>query len=105
MTKRSGRARWLVRLGPCLFLLALASCGSSGFCSTHTCIANFDNGRGSIVRCADGEWSHSGGLPGACSGHGGETGGGSSFGPPSNPEPPPPPSSGGDFCSTHPCIP
>jgi hypothetical protein len=43
----------------------------AGFCSTHRCIANFDNGRGSIVQCADGEWSHSGGLSGACTGHGG----------------------------------
>jgi hypothetical protein len=25
---------------------------------------------GSIVQCADGEWSHSGGHPGVCSGHG-----------------------------------
>jgi hypothetical protein len=45
--------------------------GDAGFCSTHRCIANFDNGRGSIVQCRDGEWSHSGGLSGACSGHGG----------------------------------
>ena len=42
------------------------------FCSTHTCIQNFPNGSGSIVQCADGEWSHSGGLSGACSDHGGE---------------------------------
>jgi hypothetical protein len=44
------------------------------FCSTHECIPNFDNGNGYIVQCADGEWSHSGGLQGACSYHGGETG-------------------------------
>jgi hypothetical protein len=25
------------------------------------------------VQCADGEWSHPGGRPGACSYHGGET--------------------------------
>lgn len=43
-----------------------------GFCSTHTCIPNFSNGTGYVVQCADGEWSHSGGRPGACSGHGGE---------------------------------
>jgi hypothetical protein len=48
--------------------------GSGGFCATHTCIANFANGTGYIVQCADGEWSHSGGRPGACSDHGGETG-------------------------------
>jgi hypothetical protein len=42
------------------------------FCSTHTCIANFPNGNGAVVECNDGEWSHSGGLSGACSDHGGE---------------------------------
>jgi hypothetical protein len=74
-------------------LAGLVACGGSGFCSTHSCIGNFDNGRGSVVQCADGEWSHSGGLPGACSGHGGEnapTGtdpfsGGGSFGGSSGP--------------------
>ena len=48
--------------------------GSVDFCSTHTCIPNFPNGTGYVVQCADGEWSHSGGRPGACSDHGGETG-------------------------------
>ena len=43
----------------------------SGFCTTHKCIPSFDNGRGTIVQCADGEWSHSGGLSGVCSHHGG----------------------------------
>ena len=46
----------------------------AGFCTTHICIGNFDNGTGYIVQCVDGEWSHSGGRPGACSDHGGETG-------------------------------
>lgn len=41
------------------------------FCATHQCIPSFDSGHGSIVQCADGNWSHSGGLPGACSHHGG----------------------------------
>ena len=45
-----------------------------GFCGTHPCIANFDNGVGYIVQCSDGMWSHSGGRPGACSYHGGESG-------------------------------
>jgi hypothetical protein len=45
----------------------------AGFCSSHACIANFPNGQGYIVQCADGEWSHSGGLSGACSDHGGES--------------------------------
>jgi hypothetical protein len=42
------------------------------FCSAHACIENFPNGNGYIVQCSDGEWSHSGGLRGACSDHGGE---------------------------------
>jgi len=47
---------------------------AAAFCDTHSCIANFDSGNGYIVQCADGMWSHSGGLQGACSWHGGETG-------------------------------
>ncbi len=43
------------------------------FCTTHACIDSFYNGNGYIVQCADGMWSHSGGLSGACSYHGGET--------------------------------
>ena len=46
--------------------------GDEGFCATHQCIANFPNGRGYVVQCNDGDWSHSGGLSGACSDHGGE---------------------------------
>jgi len=42
------------------------------FCAINVCIANFPFGNGSIVQCADGEWSHSGGDQGACSWHGGE---------------------------------
>ena len=45
----------------------------SEFCSTHRCIENFPNGSGYVVQCVDGEWSHSGGLSGACSDHGGES--------------------------------
>jgi len=41
------------------------------FCSTHACIPSFDEGRGSIVQCQDGQWSQSGGIQGACSHHGG----------------------------------
>jgi hypothetical protein len=44
----------------------------TGFCSTHACIPSFDEGRGYPVECADGEWSDSGGIQGACSYHGGE---------------------------------
>jgi hypothetical protein len=34
-------------------------------------IPNYENGTGYRVQCADGMYSHSGGRPGACSGHGG----------------------------------
>jgi hypothetical protein len=44
---------------------------AADFCATHTCIPNFQNGTGSIVQCADGSYSHSGGKQGACSWHGG----------------------------------
>jgi hypothetical protein len=43
----------------------------ANFCTTHQCIPSFSEGTGTIVQCADGEWSHSGGHPGVCSGHGG----------------------------------
>jgi hypothetical protein len=41
------------------------------FCDSHACIPSFYEGHGSIVQCADGMWSHSGGIQGACSYHGG----------------------------------
>jgi hypothetical protein len=49
----------------------LAGCGG-GFGSAHACIPSFGAGHGTIVQCADGMWSHSGGRSGACSDHGGE---------------------------------
>jgi hypothetical protein len=48
-----------------------ASSTPTDFCSTHRCIPSFDEGHGTIVQCADAEWSHSGGRRGVCSGHGG----------------------------------
>ena len=53
-------------------ILATTGGPPAGFCSTHSCIPNFATGQGYIVECADGMWSHSGGLRGACSDHGGE---------------------------------
>jgi hypothetical protein len=41
------------------------------FCSTHDCIPNYDNGNRSTDQCADGTYSQSGGIQGACSHHGG----------------------------------
>jgi hypothetical protein len=43
----------------------------ASFCTSHQCIPSFSEGHGTIVQCADGEWSHSGGRPGVCSRHGG----------------------------------
>jgi hypothetical protein len=75
--------KWLgVAAASAAIVVGASACGGSsgGFCSTHTCIANFNNGNGYIVQCEDGEWSHSGGEPGACSYHGGEAGGSPSSG-------------------------
>jgi len=52
-----------------------AAPSSQDFCASHACIGNFDNGHGYVVHCADGMWSHSGGVQGACSYHGGVGGG------------------------------
>jgi len=42
------------------------------FCSEHECIGSFETEGGTIVECADGTYSHAGGISGACSHHGGE---------------------------------
>lgn len=47
--------------------------GATDFCATHVCIPSFNSGTGYIVQCGDGQWSHSGGVQGACSDHLGET--------------------------------
>ncbi|HMI99250.1 MAG TPA: hypothetical protein VK488_05400 [Gaiellaceae bacterium] len=47
---------------------------AADFCDSHDCIESFYDGTGYIVQCNDGMWSHSGGRPGACSYHGGESG-------------------------------
>ncbi len=46
--------------------------GDEAFCNGHTCIGDFEGENGYVVRCADGTYSHSGGISGACSHHGGE---------------------------------
>jgi hypothetical protein len=48
-----------------------AGIGTDDFCTTHDCIPNYPNGNGSTVQCSDGSYSHSGGIQGACSHHGG----------------------------------
>ena len=42
-------------------------------CSTHGCSPTYPTGKGTIIECKDGTYSHSGGRRGACSHHGGET--------------------------------
>jgi hypothetical protein len=39
------------------------------FCSEHQCIGRFTTEPGTVVECADGTYSHSGGISGACSHH------------------------------------
>jgi hypothetical protein len=55
------------------------------FCQTHSCIDNFEEGRGYRVMCEDGTWSQSGGIQGACSHHGGVAGDSSDYGSGSDP--------------------
>ena len=44
----------------------------AGVCTYFPCIASFWDGTGYMAECADGNYSMSGGLTGACSRHGGE---------------------------------
>ncbi len=41
------------------------------FCSANQCIGSFETEPGYIVQCTDGTYSHSGGISGSCSRHGG----------------------------------
>ena len=41
------------------------------FCTYFPCIPSFSSGTGYVVECADGQYSRSGGVTGACSTHGG----------------------------------
>jgi hypothetical protein len=40
-------------------------------CSEHQCIGSFTTEEGKVAECADGTYSHAGGISGACSSHGG----------------------------------
>jgi hypothetical protein len=54
--------------------LALAACAGNLECNGHPCIGDWKRDMalgGNVVQCADGAWSHAGGLGNACSGHGG----------------------------------
>lgn len=57
-----------------LATLALAGCAGNLECDGHACTGDWKRDMalgGTVVHCADGTWSHAGGLGGACSGHGG----------------------------------
>jgi hypothetical protein len=57
-----------------LAALAVSGCAGNYECNGHACIGNWKRDMalgGSVVQCADGSWSHGGGLGGACSGRGG----------------------------------
>jgi hypothetical protein len=43
----------------------------ASFCNYFSCIANFWNGRGSVMQCKDFMFSLSGGIQGSCSYHDG----------------------------------
>jgi hypothetical protein len=45
--------------------------GDTSFCAEHECIGKFTTEPGTVVECADGSYSHAGGISGACSDHGG----------------------------------
>lgn len=57
-----------------LAALTLAGCATNLECDGHACTGAWKRDialGGTVVRCADGTWSHAGGLKGVCSGHGG----------------------------------
>jgi hypothetical protein len=58
-----------------LVALALGGCAGNLECDGHACVGNWKRDMalgGTVVQCADGSWSHAGGLHGVCSGHGGK---------------------------------
>jgi hypothetical protein len=60
-----------------LTALALAACSTNLECDGHACIGNWKRDMalgGTVVHCADGAWSHAGGLGDPCAGHGGVAG-------------------------------
>jgi hypothetical protein len=67
----------MVAVGLIAVAVSAVGGGASGsdrpasFCDRPDCIPSFYEGSGSIVQCADGQWSRSGGNQGACSHHGG----------------------------------
>jgi hypothetical protein len=57
-----------------LAALTISACAGNVECNGHECVGSWKRDMalgGSVVQCADGQWSHAGGLGGVCSGHGG----------------------------------
>jgi hypothetical protein len=64
-----------------LIALAFAGCAVNLECDRHACVGDWKRDMalgGTVVRCADGAWSHAGGLGDACQGYGGRKRTGSS---------------------------
>jgi hypothetical protein len=59
-----------------LLALVLAGCAGNLECDGHACVGDWKRDMalgGTVVQCADGDWSHAGGLGKACAGHGGKS--------------------------------
>jgi hypothetical protein len=57
-----------------LAVLVLAGCAGNLECDGHACVGDWKRDMalgGNVVHCADGAWSHAGGLGDACAGRGG----------------------------------
>jgi len=57
-----------------LSVLAVSGCATNLECDGHACVGDWKRDMalgGTVVRCADGTWSHAGGLGGVCAGDGG----------------------------------
>ena len=62
------------RLLPVFAAFCVAGCAGNLECDGHACIGDWKRDMalgGTVVQCADGSWSHAGGLHGVCSAHGG----------------------------------
>jgi hypothetical protein len=57
--------------GYCFEVGSLIHNAPPDFCVHFPCIASFWDGRGHVMQCEDGEFSHSGGIRGSCSHHAG----------------------------------
>lgn len=63
--------RWAILV---LVVLVLSGCTTNLECDGHQCVGDYKRDMalgGTVVRCANGKWSHAGGLTGACAGDGG----------------------------------